>query len=304
MVMTVVVPLDGSATAEQALPWAQALAGLRGATLRLIHVVDASTEFGAWSMGGGTAIGNEINTWIADGERYLTEVAARITDVTVETQVRLGGPSHELRAALEEMTDPVIVMCSHGRSGVRRVLMGSVAQRIVHDAACPVLVLKLREDTEPDSTPAFDRITVPLDGAPFGEHALDAIVSVVGEQVALHLVRVVEVPTMPMGRMGGAGIPLDYGLIEDYMSASKDEAVMYLDDVRDRLVARGMTVTTEVREGRVATEILDAAAKQPADIIAMSTHGRGGITRLVVGSVAEQVLHHTTQPLLLVRPTG
>lgn len=305
MVATVVVPLDGSELAEQALPWAQALAERNGATLRLVHIVDASTEFGAWSMGGGAAIGAEINEWLADGERYLAEAAARIGTSgghPVETEVRLGGASHEMRDLLNTVPDPVVVMCSHGRSGVRRALLGSVAQRIVHDSPCPVLVLKMHEDGATTGTPAFDAVTIPLDGSAFGEHALDAIVDVLGEATSVHLVRIVELPTVPMSRSISPGMPLDYGLVEEYMSASKEEAIAYLQQMQQRLQTRNVTVTSEVREGRIATEILAAAEAQPADIIAMATHGRGGLTRLVVGSVAEQVLHETTRPLLLIRP--
>lgn len=94
----------------------------------------------------------------------------------------------------------------------------------------------------------------------------------------------------------------EYGLIAEYLDATRDESVAYLQEQSELLTARGYSVTTEVRDGRVAEEILRVAGERDAHVIAMATHGRGGIGRLVFGSVAESVLSEARAPLLLMRP--
>jgi nucleotide-binding universal stress UspA family protein len=146
MTMTIVVPLDGSDNAEQALPWATALARRRAATLLLVSVVEIPMEFGAWSVARAPMMDEEINRWMAESEAYLHRVGSALGDVPFSVAVKLGGASVEVAAIIQDLDDPMVVMSSHGRTGARRILMGSVATRIVHDARCPVLVVRYRED--------------------------------------------------------------------------------------------------------------------------------------------------------------
>ena len=149
---------------------------------------------------------------------------------------------------------------------------------------------------------AFDRVLVPLDGSPFSEEGLERAVDVFGERLTLHLLRVVEVPTIPAAGMADGGLALNYGLIDEYMDATRDAADEYLKVLVEKLTGEGHTVTAEVRQGIVADEVQKVAAEQQVDVIAMATHGRGGLGRIFLGSVAERVLQEAERPLLLTKP--
>lgn len=298
---TIVVPLDGSDQAEQALPWAAELGRRVGGSLLLVSIVEIPMEFGAWSSTGALAVGQMMDSWIEDRTAYLKEIGGKLDGVTVETACRVGSPTSEVLSTIASVNDPLVVMTSHGRAGAGRLVLGSVANRIVRDAQCPVLVIRASSDAA-TASPAFERVLVPLDGSKFAEDALHRGVEAIsssGQALALHLVRVIESPVISMP---GPDVALDYGLVAEYMDAIKDEAVQYLKTLTESLSARGIAVTSEVLEGSVADAILNSAKRNTSDIIVMSTHGRGGISRLFFGSVAEKVLHSSQLPLLLLRP--
>lgn len=302
MTATVIVPLDGSTNAEQAIPYGLAIARRRHARLLLVSIVDIPIEFGAWTTASATAMGHELDQWIADSEAYLRRIAGEISVVPVDTVVRMGSAAREICMLVHEHAadDPVVAMSSHGRTGARRIVIGSVASRVVHDAGCPVLVVRRSDAAAVE--PRFERILVPLDGSDFSEAALARVAAVLGTPLQFHLVRVIESSVIPASAFYEPGMPVQYGLVGEYLAAAREEATIYLQDKADALTAAGHDVSWEVRDGRVAGEIITAASEHEIDVIAMATHGRGGIGRLVFGSVAEGVLHQTTVPLLLARP--
>lgn len=300
---TIVVPLDGSDQAEQAIPWASALCQRIDASLLLVSVVEIPVEFGAWSAASTMAVGAELDQWAAERDVYLKEVGNRLSGIHVQTMSRVGSPTSEIIGAIAGVENPLVVMTSHGRTGPGRVVMGSVANRIVRDARCPVFVVRSQKQA-PTVEPSFERVLVPLDGSAFAEHAIDRGLAAIrprNEPTIVHLLRVIE-PLIV--RMPGPDIPLDYGLVSEYTDAMKEEATTYLAAATQRVQETGVKVTSEIREGRISDEILRVATEQHSDLIVMSTHGRGGISRLFVGSVAERVLHEATLPLLLVRPSN
>lgn len=302
MSVTIVVPLDASENAEQALPYASALARRQDAPVVLVSVVDIPVEFGAWTAAGATAVGHELDRWIGEREDYLREMAATLEGLTVSTVVKIGSAALEVRRVVQAYEHPVIVMSSHGRTGTRRFFLGSVANKLVHDAHCPVIVVRYQPAAPAMADVAFEKVLVPLDGSEFAEAALERAEHIAGKALTLHLLRVIEPPAIPTGMAYEPGIPLDYGLIGEYVAAVRDESKEYLEAQAGELRARGHSVSWELREGRVAEEILRVATEQQADLIAMATHGRGGLGRLVFGSVAERVLGESCRPLLLVRP--
>lgn len=298
---TIVVPLDGSENAEQALPYARALAQRSGGSLLLVSVVDIPVEFGAWSMASAGMYGVEVEKWQRESETYLKRIAGEQGEFPTRTVVRLGSAAAEIRETVKGAENPVLVTTSHGRTGASRIFLGSVASKLVHDLDCPVLIVRIQE--EPSTVaPAFDRVLVPLDGSSFSEEGLARAVEVFGGPLTLHLVRVVEVPTIPAAGMADGGVALNYGLVEEYTAATRDAASEYMRAMIETLTADGHTVTGEVREGLVADEVQATAREQQSDVIAMATHGRGGLGRIFLGSVAERVLHEADRPLLLTRP--
>ncbi|MEX2315345.1 MAG: universal stress protein [Thermomicrobiales bacterium] len=298
---TFVVPLDGSENAEQALPYARALARRSGGSLLLVSVIDIPVEFGAWSMSSAAMYGVEVERWQQESEAYLKRMAGEQGEIATQVVVRLGSAAAEIRDVTEDAEHPVIVTTSHGRTGASRIFLGSVASKLVHDAKCPVLVVRIQE-APVAADPPFERVLVPLDGSSFSEAGLAQAVEVFGERLTLHLLRVIEIPAIPAAGMVDGGFDLNYGLIEEYTAATREAANEYIQTMIEKLTADGHRVTGETRDGRVAEVILAVAGEQGSDAIAMATHGRGGLGRIFLGSVAERVLHESERPLLLVRP--
>jgi nucleotide-binding universal stress UspA family protein len=245
--------------------------------------------------------GVEVEKWQLDSETYLKRIASEQDGTPTQTMVRLGSAAAEIGEAVKGVENPVIVTTSHGRTGASRIFLGSVASKLVHNAECPILVVRIQESPAV-TEPAFDRVLVPLDGSEFSEAGLTRAVEVFGGGLALHLLRIVEIPTIPAAGMADGGLALNYGLVEEYMDATRESANDYAQAMIEKLTAEGHTVTAEVREGPVADEIQKAADEHEADAIAMATHGRGGLSRVFLGSVAERVLHESVRPLLLTRP--
>lgn len=301
MTPTIIVPLDGSDNAKQALPYARALAERSGGSLLLVTVIDIPIEFGAWSMASAGIYGSELERWEQESEKYLSQIANEIGSTRTQTVIRVGSPAAEIREIAKVAENPVLVTTSHGRTGMSRVFLGSVASKLVHDLECPVMVVRIQEDPTPPQA-EFNRLLVPLDGSEFSEEGLDRAVALFGEGLTIHLLRVIEIPRIPAVGMADGGLSMNYGLVEEYTAATRDMANEYMESTIETLTAQGHTVTGEVCEGFVAEEILKAAQTHDVHAIAMATHGRGGLGRIVLGSVAERVLHEADRPLLLTRP--
>jgi nucleotide-binding universal stress UspA family protein len=188
-------------------------------------------------------------------------------------------------------------MATHGRSGVGRMLYGSVADQVLRQAEVPVLLVPAHIDHDwPTDEPL--NILVPLDGSPLAEAALASALPLTEAFAAkIHLLRVAEPPTYPMYGDGYAYIPYD----ED---ADLAEARAYIEDQAAALRGRGLEVSATVLVGTAGRTIEAFARDQDVDLIAMATHGLGGLGRLVLGSVATDVLRRGIAPMLLVRSAG
>jgi nucleotide-binding universal stress UspA family protein len=146
----------------------------------------------------------------------------------------------------------------------------------------------------------YARIIVPLDGSELAEVVLphaEELSRLTG--APLHLVRVVDVVT---GRALGALVALEAAAHAEIINLEEVEARHYLDKSRERLTSRGFTVTTEIRRGPASHELTTVA--RPEDVIVMATHGRGGLQRWLLGSVAEAVVRHSPAPVFLIRADG
>ena len=299
MPSTIVVPLDESEVSETALPLAKAFAADSGAKLMLLSVVDISTEFASWLRD--STDSDDFQHELNRTQEYLDGVAARFSGMEVETVVRSGRPEVEILGVVDELPDPLIVMSSHGRSGFNRVLVGSVAARIVHSADCPVVVVRATDDGQPvPEVSTINKILVPLDGSSFAEQALEVAQTSLTSRLNIHLVRIPE--SITWSTTPYAGGAAHYQMIDTYMEAMREEAQAYLTQVAARLEERGHTVTWEVRDGVIADEIAAAADEQQVDLVVIATHGRTGFRRIVMGSVAERILREARAPLMMIRP--
>jgi nucleotide-binding universal stress UspA family protein len=310
-VKTILVPLDGSALAEQALPYVRLLATILGARVSLLHVVteiDAPSPLAydissLYSMSDVIAARQERNhqSWQAvreHAEGYLESQAMRLKDEGFDTaiDVRFGAAPDVIVEVAEQREASLIVMATHGYSGLRRWALGSVTDRVVQSATAPVFVVR---GGTPERQPALKRLLAPLDGSSFARQALPLaaeLATCAGANLILleAVAPVVEVnPARPLDRSNLAAVnnlDIKRAHAEDELSAQARA-----------LASADLAVRTIVATGHAAEVIVDEAALEQADLIVMATHGRGGVQRWALGSVADKVLHATTTPLVLVR---
>lgn len=296
--LNIIVPLDMSETAERSLPLAQALAHQLSARVLLVSVIEVSSDLDDFVST--TEFKEDVVRLERDLSAYLDNLAARFEGVPVETIIRMGSPVGLITSIAGGVDRSLLVIASHGRSGIRRHLIGSVAMQLIHQVACPVYVVTAKSGNAAPVGP-LQRALVPLDGSELSESALEPIAGLFEPaDIHLHILRVAELGAwraMPYAT-------LDYYGDDSYYQAALQTVNTYLHDIEHRLQAQGYTVTTEARGGTVAEQIHLATTEQRADFIAMGTHGRAGLNRLIMGSIAERVLRESHVPVLLHRPAG
>jgi nucleotide-binding universal stress UspA family protein/predicted transcriptional regulator len=300
---TLLVPLDGSEVSEASLPWAVKLAQDRGLTLTLCRVADYPHFGGAtWPE---EAMDFEtydqvLVTEQEEAEQYLNEVRKGLaeTGLTVKTIVRHGNPYVTLLDLADELAAAAIVIASHGRGGFKRFVLGSVAMQLVSHTTVPVFLVRA---TTPENrhTAGLNRLLVPLDGSVLAERALDVARDVTSEGSTLVLVRVVPWPQSFV-------VEGDTERVRDAEATAYGVKIAtgYLDRVAARLRESGIPVETQAivceTKGAVSRHLAVAAAAWNVDAIVMSTHGRGGVTGWLLGSVADEVVRNVDRPVLLV----
>ncbi len=308
MYRSILVPLDGSAFSEHALPLALDIVRRAGASLCLAHVHEPLVP-----VYGGAELAADltIDTQVRNHESaYLERVVKRLRGVA-DCPVRpllLEGPTPDRLCAQAEEAD-LVVMTTHGRGPLSRLWLGSIADQLVRRCTHP-LVLVRPQDGKPDlgHAPAFRSILVPLDGSPMAEQILEpavALGSLMG--ASFSLVRVIKPATVT--NYGDAVRSIDefgqslFRQVQEMHRQVAAEAEDYLQVVAEGLRCRSLAVRTRVVScEQVANGILKEACDDGADLVALATHGRGGLARLVLGSVADKVLRGSTTPLLVHRP--
>jgi nucleotide-binding universal stress UspA family protein len=303
MYHSLLVPLDGSTFGEQALPLALSLARRAGATLNVVQVHVPFALMSADSIAPGTY---EAEAKVRDQERaYLDGIVQRLTtgsSVPVTSALVEGPGVAELLNGHAAVTKAdLIVMATHGRGPLSRFWLGSVADELVKRATTPLLFVRPQE-TAPDYTaePVLRHLLVPLDGSLLAEHVLEPAIAL-GRwmQADYTLVRI-------YGPLVDTGLdPLSYSLVGGFEPSDEQlraEANDYLNRVAERLQQQGINVQTHVALGpHPASAILDTAQRLGVDLIALATHGRRGLPRLLLGSVADKVIRGASTPVLVQR---
>jgi nucleotide-binding universal stress UspA family protein len=288
MIETILVPLDGSELAEQVLPYAKMLAAKTEAELVLLSaVVPVQTWLGASSTRA------RWKEEAAKATSYLESVRQQISAAgKVRTKVMWGTAADCIRDTADTEGADLIAMTTHGRSGLPRLVMGSVAGEVLHTTLQPVLLVRAGQE-QPQRGVDINRILVPVDGSPQSESVLPYIESLAQRLDAdLILERVV---TPPVVRRG---LPVGLDLIEDAAAG------VYLDKLGETIKRRGIKVQEEVSVGYPAQAILDAADRYSADLVAMSSHSRSAVGRWLMGSTADAVVRQAHRPCLVVRPSA
>jgi nucleotide-binding universal stress UspA family protein len=325
MFRRILVPLDGSPRAEEAISVARKMAPGSGASIILLRVVDTSPE-SAPTVPSKPALFQSVGKVEQDqAESYLAAIATseEFRGIAVETEVQFGLVAPSILSVAAARKVDVIVICSHGFSRVTRWVMGSVAEKVARYSDIPVLVLReggpLPGERREGETQLV-RVLVSLDGS---DHAKGALPPAASLAVALadpgpallHLVQVVQPVT--------AGIVPTRRSVNGFETqTSMQRARQYLDKIAEEIRAgylkpaigdRHVEITTSVAlDEDVANAIIRVAehgevaeggnVSGRCDAIAMSTHGYGGLQRWAMGSVTGRVLHATRLPLMIVRP--
>jgi nucleotide-binding universal stress UspA family protein len=299
MFTRILVPLDTSAIAEQALPRAAAIAKSLGAELMLVLVHEPVPVHGhrdaPWN-----ALGIPMERAYLDGK--ARELESRF-GIPVHTEHPIGSPGQTIIALVNARGTDLVVMTTHGRTGLRREWLGSVADTVMRSLDVPVLMLRPIESSEPAPATAgtFQRIMIPLDESHRAESIIDSAMTLGGPNATYVLARVV--PSVPvMTDFADAyGIP---PVVVD-PEATKRATVtahQYIEGIADRLRAEGASSVEQVvvNSERPAPALLDIARAHDVDLIAIATHGRGS-ARLVLGSVTDKLLRGSSTPLLVRR---
>ena len=300
MARTFVVPLDGSEAAEQALPLAERLARQVGATLHLVTVLDPAARPGTDSPDTAADLEREERHLAEECVERAAEAARTAHGLSARPGVLTGPPATALAQYARSHGADLIVMTTHGRGGLSRWWLGSVADRLLRRATVPVLLLPLRTHPQPTE---FHRILVAQSGEPGDDAVLERALALATpvSGAALRLVRVVpeSAPVLsPLGAYPTQGGP-------DWATRQSLEARTALARTARRVGGRGGKVTTEViAAASVAETILRAADAMAADLVAVGTHGAGAVERLILGSVADKVIRGAGRPVLVVPVTA
>lgn len=299
MIGRVLVPLDGSPLAEAALPYARALAAASGEELVLVNVVAPIAA--AVSPTHQKFLEEHRAQAETAGRRYLEEKAAQLGAAGLRVQpVVLSGP---VAATLQQYATAegigLIALATHGRSGLERWMVGSVAAQLIHGSTIPVLVFRPRHGAE--AGPPLVRILVGLDGSALAEAALPYAATLAQRlKLPVTLTRVVSSEVELFGGPDYLDIP------GDIVAEVRATAGEYLDQHAKKLKAEGILCETKVDVGFPVTQIIGEANRHPGTLILISSHGQSGLGRSLLGNVADRVIHESSWPVLVVRaqPTG
>jgi nucleotide-binding universal stress UspA family protein len=287
MIHRILVALDGSKLAEQALPHASVLASVTGAELFLVTAMVAPER---WTDDGAVARWEQEEE--ATAARYLDVVRERLREkgTAVRTKVVWGRAPVVIAAVAADEAADIIALTTHGRSGITRWVMGSVADKILHTSQKPLFLVRAQE--EPPALVGLKRILVPLDGSAMSEAALP-FVERLARQLRAKLL--LEQVVLPATAYAGVFIPSTVSVLEEIEAGAKE----YLERIAKDAKRAGVTAEISVDIGYVAETILEAAKVRKADLIALSTHGRSGPERWIMGSVADAVVRHAELPCLV-----
>lgn len=297
----ILVPLDGSSLAEQALSCAVMLARGLGAQLVLLRAIWIPVDVQETLHTSATTIETIEARLETEAGTYLSTLVEELTDASLDVchVVRRGPAADAILDYARQSDIAQIVMATHGYSGIKRWTHGSVAERILQSVGVPLLLVRVREEDQArDWRQPLDcrRILVPLDGSPMAEQILPAVTAVaqaVGAELVLFHV--------PTAYLSGWVTGEWYLPMQGLLDTAEEDAKAYLDAVASRLAEQGLDVGTAISMGPVAECIVEYAEANDIDLIAMCTHGRTGLARWALGSVADRVLRAGSTPILLVR---
>jgi nucleotide-binding universal stress UspA family protein len=284
---SILVPLDGSPLAEDAIPYALAIAERARSKVRFVLVYPHQYP---------PLLIEPANVYLKELTRRFRERLGRSLSSLI-----LNGPvAPSLVKHAQEIGADLVVMTTHGRSGLRRTWLGSVTDQVMRTIKVPLMVVRPRED---GSLPAVtvSEIVVPLDGSPLAETALEpaaAMARIWDAEVSL--VQVIH----PALVASDPALPFPTGYDDEMTAIHRESAQDYVQDRAEGLRERGVKASgvAVVGHAGVADTLLDLASPERVSLVAMATHGRGGVRRFVLGSITDKVIRAAQVPILVMPP--
>ena len=294
MYRRMLVTLDGSELSEVVLPYVKGLVGRLGLDVVLLHVYkpeesELTPLHRAYIERKAEVIrGQAKKAW------KKAEIEPGKKEVEVCGELASGYPAEEILRYADENSIDLILMATHGRSGLKRWAIGSVVDKVLRASKVPVWLVPARcpQDVTYDMWPKRT-ILVPLDGSEIAEAVLPHV-EALAEQSGVELVDVV------LLRVADSPVMSDHYFSN--IPETREEIEKYLARVEERLQKAGLSVQSRVLTGEPAEQIVDYASTSPFSLVVMSTHARSGLSRWVLGSVAMKVVSGISSPILLVRP--
>lgn len=299
MFSKILVPLDGSSFSEHALPHAVAAARARQAELilALVHVRHSPVATDR-------TMRQALEAWEASHRaqesHYLQQLANRLGEeggVPVRARLLDGEIVPALEREVRERSIDLVVMTTHGRAGLERAWLGSVADGLLRQLGVPVLLIRPLEEAAPEpGDTRFRHAVIGLDGSERAERSLEPALALVEPGAQITLLRIVSPPSA----VTSPYLPHAARISHEEMQARQSEAEAYLADVETRVRPRaGVVESIATLDYHPARAILNHAAASGADLLALSTHGRGPVSRLLMGSVTDKVVRAAGVPVLV-----
>jgi len=297
MFKRLLIPLDGSRLAESVLPAAEFIAIKFHASILLLHAIEKHAPQ--------TIHGERHLSDATEANAYLEQIAAQLTRVGIPTEKHVHDIAEDdvvqsiIRHASELEAD-LIMVCSHGASGMKSVLVGSIAQQVIQQDTTPVFLVHPNQNSEWQCR----KILVPLDSAEVHEPALPIAIEFARAcDASLHALTVVPtLKTLSAERAAtGAFLPTTMNAILELAERGARE---YVEKVAQKLSEEGLNASGEIARGDAANEIVSAAERSGADLIVLATHGRKNLDAFWSGSVTPPIITRAACPVLLVRVSG
>jgi len=292
LIKQILVPLDGSLAAEAVLPYVERIATATGASVLLIAAIDKPKDWGEDT--GGDVMGESH-----EAESYLRRLQAQLASATgkdVEFEVIESQPATAILWACEKHQPGLIAITTHGRSGLARWVLGSVTAKLLHSTQTPMLIVRPPAEETSAAGGNITKLLVPLDGSEVATSVLP-FAAVLAKSLGASVSLFQSVPE-PVMIYPGAEAVFDANVQKELESGARKS----LASTTERLGEQGVQANLVTSFGNTVDGIVGAAERTQADVIVMSTHGRSGIGRMVLGSVADGVVRRASVPVLLVRP--
>ncbi|MFC2049908.1 universal stress protein [Chloroflexota bacterium] len=282
----VLVPLDGSELAERAITYAKSLAKTKDSEVILFTVSAAS-----------------VGQLDRPMKAYLELNAKELQSQGIKASIAIshGNMADEIIKFADKNKIDLIIISTHGHSGIKRWVLGSVAIKVLHGTCTPVLLIKSR--AHKISEVEFKKILIPIDGSPFSEASIPYVKELAKETSGeIILLRVSEPPVLPADR--SPAIKPSWEEYRDILMAEiQRQAEEYLEGIKANIEKSGIKARSHAILGKAAESILQVTQKENINLIAMTTHGRTGVSRWVYGSVASRIVEESLQPVMLIRPS-